>query len=73
MKKIIAIFLTMSLLSCTGCSNSENNYDKSGETISEGRSEITDSATGSNSPIGGESTVTGNGNVKTVTENYDAD
>lgn len=73
MKKIIAIFLIMSLLSCTGCSNSENNYDKSGETISEGRSEITDSATGSNSPIGGESTVTGNGNVKTVTENYDAD
>ena len=73
MKKIIAIFLIMSLLSCTGCSNSETNYDKSGETISEGRSEITASATGSNSPIGGESTVTGNGNVKTVTENYDAD
>lgn len=73
MKKIIAIFLTIILLGCTGCSKNENSSDTSGEVFSEAGSDITASSNKSNSPIGGESNVTGGGNVKEVTENYDAD
>lgn len=69
MKKALIALLTITiLLTCTACSKNENKSNVSGKA----NSETIESATGSNSPIGGESTVTGNGNVKTVMENYDA-
>lgn len=57
MKKFITILSTIILLSSTGCSKSENESNVSGWS----NSEIT------------ENTITGDCNVKTATENYNAD
>lgn len=66
MKKTLITLLTATvLLSCTGCSKSENGSEVSGVS-----SEITESAPESNTPVGGESTVTSGALLKTSAEEW---